>query len=284
MEIAAADLSRILDLYSHGLYLQAFHQAQALGPLDSWTGTGARLLAGRLTRQLGAPRLSRWLLLRAYRGQPTHPEAIYYHARYYLEKHNLLAAWRFLRRERGAINDAAPELRADLFSLHAFICARLRDFEQAEQWLDRALKLAPERPWLHVERAACLEFSEKYDEALAAALEAMRLRTFFRPAVQAAGHLLHVLDRDAEAVQLLTDASRVLECGAVLTQLADLQEDLGLPAEACRSYARFEELSPLLETDVRQWLAARRSDLAYQLGDIDADACRGPIRPTCRLR
>lgn len=270
MEIAAPDLARILELYSQGLYLQAYHQAQALGPLRDWTGTAARLLAGRLSRQLGAPKLSRWLLLKAYRGQPTHPEAIYYHARYFLEKHNLLAAWRFLRRERGAITDAAPELRADLFSLHAFICARLRDFEQAEVWLDKAVKLAPERPWIHVERAACLEFAEKLEDALAAAREAMRLRAFFRPAVQAAGHLLHVLDRDDEALQLLTDAATALECGAVLTQLADLQEDLGRHAAARQSYDRFEELSPLLEPDIRQWLAARRSDVAYLLGDLEA--------------
>jgi tetratricopeptide (TPR) repeat protein len=270
MEIAAVDLSRILDLYSQGLYLQAYHQAQALAPPKEWTGTAPRLLAGRLTRQLGAPKLSRWLFLKAYRGQPTHPEAIYYHARYFLEKHDLFAAWRFLRREREAIADAAPELRADLYSLHAFICARLRDFEQAEVWLDRAMGLAPERPWLHVERAACLEFAERNEEALAAAREAMRLRAMFRPAVQAAGHLLHVLNRDEEAVHLLTEASRVLECGAVLTQLADLHEDLGRPGEARRCYDRFEELSPLLENDVHQWLSARRSDLAYELNDLDA--------------
>ena len=47
MEIAAADLARILDLYSQGLYLRAFHQAEALAPLRNWTGTAARLLAGK---------------------------------------------------------------------------------------------------------------------------------------------------------------------------------------------------------------------------------------------
>src|SRR5262245_40188313 len=190
MEIAAADLARILDLYTRGLYVQAYQLGASFAPLADWTGTSARLLAGRLARQLGAPRLSRWQMIKAYRGQPTHPEAIYYHARYFLERHNLLAAWLFLRAREAAADDATPELRADIFSLHAFIAARLRDFEQSERWLARALELTPDRPWLHVERSACLEFAEQYEQALAAARRALELRPYFRPAVQAAAQLL----------------------------------------------------------------------------------------------
>lgn len=272
MEIAAAELARVLELYSHGLYLQAYQYASALAPLKDWEGTAARLLAGRLSRQLGAPRLSRWHLLKAYRGQPSHPEAIYYHARYHLEKHSLLQAWRFLKQEASVIDDASPELRADLFSLHAFIVARLRDFGRAEVWLQRALELTPDRPWIHVERAACLEFEERIDEALEAAREALRLKPFFRPAVQAAAHLLLILDRDDEALTLLTEANERIECAAVASQLAALQDDLGLHAEAKQSYDRFEALSPLMETETTQWLAARRSDIHYDLGELEAAA------------
>src|SRR5262245_15172305 len=268
MEIAAADLARILDLYTRGLYVQAYQLGSASAPLANWTGTAARLLAGRLSRQLGAPRLSRWQMIKAYRGQPTHPEAIYYHARYFLEKHNLLAAWRFLRDERDVVRDANPELRADLFSLHGFIAARLRDFERAEDWLKKALELTPNRPWIHVERSSCLEFAERFEEALEESQKAMELRPFFRPAVQAAGHLLLTLDRDKEALDLLTEASARLECAAVVTQLAALQDELGMHEDARRSYDRFAELSPLIEEEVAQWLAARRSDILYDLGDI----------------
>src|SRR5579864_2221944 len=270
MEIAAADLARILELYSQGLYLQAYHQASALAPLKEWDGTAARLLAGRLTRQLGAPRLSRWLMLKAYRGQPTHPEAIYYHARYYLEKYSLLESWNFLRREHSATVDAAPELRADLFSLHGFIASRLRDFEQGERWIQQALELAPSRPWIRVEQAACLEFEDRLDEALAISREAMELRPFFRPAVQAAAHLLLLMDRDVEAMNLLQAAAARIECAAVLSQLAALEDDLGMHADARKSYERFAELSPLMETEVQQWLSARRSDIAYDLGEMES--------------
>lgn len=269
MEIAAADVARILDLYTRGLYVQAYRLGVEIALLHQWEGTAARLLAGRLARQIGAPRLSRWHMIKAYRGQPTHPEAIYYHARYFLERHNLLAAWRFLRARRDAAHDASPELRADLFSLHAFIAARLRDFEQSETWLRRALELTPDRPWIHVERSACLEFAERYDEALASARKAMELRPYFRPAVQSAAQLLLTLNRDEEALHLLTEAVQRLECAAVVSQLAALQDEMGRHEDARRSYDRFAELSPLMEEEVLQWLAARRSDILYDLGDWD---------------
>src|SRR5262249_28598023 len=143
------------------------------------------------------------------------------------------------------------------------------DFEQAEALLKRALDLTPERPWIHVEQASCLEFAERFDDALAAARHAMELRPFFRPAVQAAGHLLLTLDRDEEALELLTEAASRLECAAVVSQLAALQDELGRHEDARRSYDRFADLSPMMEEEVTQWLAARRSDILYDLGDIE---------------
>ena len=96
----------------------------------------------------------------------------------------------------------------------------------------------------------------------------MELRPLFRPAVQAAGHLLLVLDRDREALDLLTEAGERLECAAVVSQLAALQDELGRHEDARRSYERFGELSPLPEKEIAQWWAARRSDILYNLGDV----------------
>lgn len=277
MEIAANELSPVLDLYSQGLYRQAYQKASAIAPLPDWDGTAARLLAGRIARQVGAPRLSRWHFLKAYRGQPSYPEAIYYHARYLLEAQDTLAAWRFLRRERDAIREAAPELRADFYCLLAFLAARGRDFELSESWMRRALDLTPDRPWVHVEHAGCLEIAEKLPEALAAARQALQLKPWFRPAVQAAGHLLVQLDKEHEALELLQEADTQLECAAVTAQLAALQDELGLHQEARRSYQRFADLSPLMENEVVEWLATRLSDVLYELGDREgarAEAAR----------
>jgi hypothetical protein len=152
------------------MYVQALRAAERFGPFKDWANTPARLLGGRLAIQLGAARLGRWLHLRAYRDTPAHPEAIYYHGRYRLERFGPLGAWKFLRSHPDQDwNDAAPEVRADWYGLHAFVCARLRDFDRAERWLAKAETLSHDRAWLCVERAAVLEFAERPAEALAVA-------------------------------------------------------------------------------------------------------------------
>src|SRR6476660_7071280 len=120
MEVPTAELAPIRELYARGMYVQALRVAERFGSLAEWTNTPARLLGGRLAIQLGAARLGRWLHLRAYRDTPSHPEAIYYHARYRLERFGPLAAWKFLRSHPERVwTDAPPEGRANCYGLQA---------------------------------------------------------------------------------------------------------------------------------------------------------------------
>jgi tetratricopeptide (TPR) repeat protein len=269
MELAPADLTRIRELYTQGRYRQAYDASVGFGPVRAWTGTAARLIGGRLAIQLGAPTLGRRLHLLAYRSTPHHPEAIYYHARYRVERFGPLAAWRFMRANPDW-SDAPPELHSDWLALQGFVAARLRDFDRAERWLNRAEAIAPNRPWPCVERASACEFADRLDDALASARRALELHPWFRPGVQAAAHALLRLGRDREALDVLTEAAGHLESGLVLAQLAGLQNDLGHHTDAARSLDRYVELSPLMEDEVRKWLAARRADTAYLLGDSPA--------------
>lgn len=269
MEIATADLAPIRDLYSRGMYMQAFHLAERFGPLATWTNTPARLLGGRLAIQLGSAKLGRHLHLKAYRNTPTHPEAIYYHARYRLEKFGPHAAWRFMRSHPDQDwNDAAPEIRADWYGLHAFVCARMRDIDRAERWLAKAESLSHDRAWLCVERAAVHEFAERLDEALAAADRSLALIPHFRPGVQAKAHILQAMGREREALDCLTEATAYLESGIIAAHLAAMQMDMRRYTDARKTYERYAELSPLLDDDTTEWLAARRADTAYYLGDF----------------
>jgi cellulose synthase operon protein C len=275
MEIATAALAPIRELYARGFYLQARERAQAFGPFNEWSNTAARLMGGRLVIQLGAPRLGRWLHLRAYRDTPTHHEAIYYHARYRLERYGPLATWQFLRKNP-EWNDAPPEVRADWFGLHGFVAARLRDFDRAERWLNRGESMAHDRAWLCIERASAYEFAERYDDALAAARRSLELHPWFRPGVQAEGHLLQVMGREREALERLTEAVEHMESGIVVAHLAGIQADLGHYHDARRSYERYAELSPLMEEEVFKWLSARRCDTAYFTGDLPAAREQAP--------
>src|SRR5207302_652472 len=109
MNIASADVARIRDLYGQGRYLLAYEAASAFGPVRQWAGTPARLIGGRLAIQLGAPKLGRQLHAVAFRSTPAFPEAIYYHARFRMERFGPLACWQFMRRHPDW-SDAPPEL------------------------------------------------------------------------------------------------------------------------------------------------------------------------------
>jgi len=267
MEPAPADVSRLRELYLAGRYRQAFEFASSFGPLRTWAGTPARLIGGRLAIQLGAPKLGRQLHAAAFRSSPAYPEAIYYHARYRHEKFGPLACWRF-QRLHPDWSDAPPELHGDWLALQGFIAGRLHDFDRAERWLNRAESVAPKRAWHAVERASVLEMAEKFDEALASARRSLELHPWFRPGVQSAAHLLLRLGRDRDALDLLAEAATRLESGLILAQLASLQFELGHMADVRASLDRFEELSPLMEPDAKKWLAARRTDAHYRLGQF----------------
>jgi len=265
--VSSADLVRLMDLYQRGLCLQAYKLSETIGPIPAWTGTDARLLAGRLAIHLGAPRLTYRMHLLAWRQDRAHPEACYYRARALQDRRGSLPAWRFLQRIGELPAEAPANVRSDWLAFHACVLGRFRDFDAAETYLRRAEEVCPDQPWTCLERAFLLELEDRYEESLAASRRALDLRPWYRPAVQAAAHTLQLLDRDRDALELLLEGSERIESGLIQAQLAALQSELGLHQDAQRSYARFAELSPLLEKNLAEWLAARRSDTAYYCGE-----------------
>lgn len=262
----ASDLDAIRDLYARGLFLQAYHRAVALAPLQDWRGPAARVLAGRLAMNLGAPRLAMGHFLLARREDPADPEAAYYYARTLLDRKGPLAAWSFLQRT-GALPAAPPSIHSDWLALHGHILGLFRDFDVAETWLRRAEEACPGQPWTQVEWSRLYELEDRYEEALAAARRSLELHPWYRPGVGAVAGVLQLLDRDREALELLVEADKHLENAPVVALLATLQKELGLHADARASLARFAQLTPLREKELDQWLSARRSDTACFCGD-----------------
>src|SRR5262245_31713873 len=108
--------------------------AQPLGPLTSWRGTAARVLAGRLAGNLGGGRLATALHFQAWRSDRTEPEACYYHGYNLLMRRGALRAWRYLR-QVGPLDDAPPVVRSHWLAMHAIVMGYLRDFDAAESLL-----------------------------------------------------------------------------------------------------------------------------------------------------
>ena len=81
-----------------------------------------------------------------------------------------------------------------------------RDFTTATEWLRQADAVDANHPWLIYAWSSLLERQDRYEEALERGRQAMAQRTVFRPGVQQVAHLLQVLDRDEEALELFTVA------------------------------------------------------------------------------
>lgn len=267
LNISPDRLQRIFTLYDDGLYLQAYHLAQELGPLEKWRGADARILAGRLAGNLGAPRGGDWHFIHAWRKDKTHPEALWFYARTLLTLRGPLAAWKFVAGWPFPARAPKKSL-SHWYSLHGAILGLLRDFDAAEDWLKKADELGPQ-PWTCLEWAALYSLEDRHDEAESAARRALELKPWYRPALQWVAHYLVQKERDAEAIDLLTQATQRLESGAIFAQLAALQIELKNFDESARNLDEFERLSPLLDIRLRQWLDGRRCDLACFRGDYD---------------
>ena len=268
-EIPPDFLDQVQDLYNRGLFLQAYDAAKELGPLPTWQGAEATVLASRLASQLGGSILARWLIRRAWRQYPNHGLVRYFYAYNVAGSRGAYHAWRFMH-EVGEPSDEEPEkLRSDWYASLGMLAANLRDFDTAEASLEKAFALAPSDPWLEVCRATVLEQEDRYEEALALAQHAMELRCWYGPAVESAAHLLTLLDRDDEAVRLLTEASEHIENMRVACQLAVLQTELRQYESAQALLKRCEALAPLAEKPFHRWLASRWSDVAYHLGHVE---------------
>ncbi len=263
-------LAQVRALGEKGLYLQAYQASREAGPLQNWTGTEEIVLAARLAYQLAAPTLANWLVRRAWREDPSDWEARFYNAFRILRRRGPYWAWRWTA-QAGDPDAAAPcELQARWHALRGLAAGALRDFTVGESLLDEAIRLAPDCSYAHLCRASLLEYEDRYEDALAVVQEVLTSDPSYAQALEFASHLYTLLDRDQEAIGLLVEASARFECGSLVALLHVFQMELKQYEQARESLDRWVSLSPLAEKGFTKWLEARRSDVAYHLGDYPA--------------
>lgn len=272
-DIPPDKLVQVQDSYDRGLFLQAYDFAKTLGPLSAWQGAEATVLASRLAAQLGSSTLPRWLIRRAWRQYPNNGLVRCYYAYHLMGSRGPYSAWRWMH-EMGELSGEEPEaIRADWCALLGSLAANLRDFDTAEAWLERASALASREPWIEICRSTMLELEDRYEEALACARRSLEPRPWYCPAVECTAHLLTLMDRDVEAVELLTEATEHVESMRLVYQLCGLRVELRQYETAEALLDRCAALAPLAERPLCRWMASRRSDVAYHLGKIQ-DAAR----------
>jgi len=265
--ISAEILAPILALFDRGLYLQAYALAQEYGPLSSWRGAAGRVAAGRISQVLGGRRMGRVLQRLAEREHPHDIEAVLY-AAYALSSQ--MGPWEVLNwlDDRAQVLDTGSlGRRAEMLALRARLMATLRDFSAAEKLLNMADSLACGSALVQIERSYICEMNDDYDGALAAAQSAQELRASYRPAIDQHANILRLMNRDDEALSVLSEGASKLESASLYAGLLELQMERELYHDAETSLARIHELSPLSDKANNRWLAGRQADLRYHLGD-----------------
>lgn len=154
------------DLYLDGLYLQAFEKTKS--PVETWTGKKSRVLGARLANNLGSPRVGRTLIRLAERIYPHEPEVIYFHAHSMLSRRGIYESLKRIQKQ-GDLPNATEVVQADWFALRALLYSIFRDFENADYWMDRALEMQGDRPWIHVQHSLVLDMQDRPKESFAAA-------------------------------------------------------------------------------------------------------------------
>jgi tetratricopeptide (TPR) repeat protein len=265
-----AKLDELESLYETGRNLDAYRTAQSLAPLESWGSARALVLAGRLASQWGDGPLSNRLHLRARRLDPADESTAYYYVLAIWSKHGPLEALRVVR----AITSRMPVEPATLFQAHLWLLearalGAFRDFSAADPLFVRVERAYPHDPWLWVEKSCHLRDQDRYEESHAAACESIRLRPLYRPAIQAQANSLQLLNRDDEALSVLEAAWPKLQAGSIGQSLVLALEEKGRDADMLTTLDRVAELLPMADAADRRWIAARRCDAAYRLGDIE---------------
>lgn len=254
-------------LCERGQILDAWRQAEAFAPLHTWSGIEACGLATRIASNISANRLATRLTVRAWRTDPGHPLAQFYYGVELESRRGPLVLWRTMRRWT-VKPDATAEERAELLALQARAAGELRDFSTAEKLLAEAEVLEPTYAWIRLHRAHLLEWQDQPEAALevARAARALHPYPYHRPSVQTEAHVLQLLDRDEEAIELLQTAARQIQSGAIEAQCYGLLSENDRWSEAEAALERYVALTPVMEKRIHEWIKGQRARVAYHLG------------------
>ncbi|ULA62559.1 MAG: hypothetical protein LZF86_40063 [Nitrospira sp.] len=257
-------LATVQALYDKGLFVQALETASPLGPLQTWHGIEARVLAGRLASQLSGKRLCDALFIRLWRAEQLSPIVIYYTARTFLSRRGPLAALNLLQGNKVLENDSP--IRWDATAFAAYLYAQFRDFDTAERLITIAMAHSV-TSWIWTERAAIYELEDRYENALDAARQALDLNPTLPAAILHIAHGLSLLEQDDEAMDLLHRTLVTVESPYLASHLVELEIEHGHYHRALETLEIYDHLAILKDKTSAAWLAGRRSDVYTLLGN-----------------
>lgn len=274
------DLER---LHRASRFLDVHERLETHTPPETWESTQGRVVAGRAIGNLGANARSRRLLLSTWRRDPADSAARYFMVLDYHGRHGPVETLRLLDSlmPEQSVPQSGGTSEGDVWLglLRARSLAQCRDFEAAEIWLNAGLETLPDSPWVHVERAMCLEQADHYPEALEAAQRALTMRPGYARALWHVAHLLMLTNRDDEALALLRRESATSQSAYVPLQLGGLLLEHEQFSEALAAFELAGARAPMKEKALDDFLRSRRADLLHRLGrEAEAGAAARGLR------
>ena len=251
------------ELCDKGLFLQAHAAIAHLPPPNTWVGPESVALAARILYPLGAQRASEALALRGVRRYPSSSDLRERAVFVRLARRGGLVALRMLE---GAPAPETPAEQAAILGVRAHVAANLRDFDTADAAIERALQLDPNEAWLYVVESAVRSAEDRYDEALVAARRALAMQPGLGSASASLAHLLQLVERDEEAIDVLRAGVARTEIAYLAAQLAHALLEADRTTEALAAVERAAAYAPLAEASFTEGLRALRFDAAYREG------------------
>lgn len=248
-----------------GQLLDALQTLRQASPLQDWTGED-RVEVAWIVRELGAPRLALWHILKAYREMPQSLAVRNAYASEMLTDRGPLETLEFLQANpRPTDQDRAIE-RLHWMWLFAIAYATLRDFSAANRYIEQMEAVGRRADIVWFVRAHLLERQDRYDAALQAIDRAIKIRDG-RRSIQYKSHLLTLRGCDDEAYALLQEADGRMQVGGFAWQMALIDYERRDYVACQRMLQRFETLMPLRERAFGELFLLFRSELARRLGN-----------------
>ncbi len=263
-------LESAVSLGKEGMFLDALEELKRCGPLDrNWTAA-ERCDVSWIVGELGAPRLSRWHVLKANREAPELPVVRGYYAQHIADVKGPLDTLEFI--EASPQPDAAddPEERLRWLWLQLSSYTLLRDFSTAAGLIE-AMQAVGHRPdSVHFARGMYWERQDQPEKAMQAIDRAIAERET-RGSVCFKAYLLMNAGKEDQAYEMLSDFDQRKQTAAVPWMMSLIAYERRDYVDCVRTLKRFEALSPLMERGFGQQFTLFRCELARRTGD-DAQA------------
>ena len=269
-ELQQIKTEAVTNLIEKNLYQQALILAEKhWGDHHHWQHRQQFLTGIELFNGLGLRRKTMACRFRLWRADKSDPYAIFHYVWAVLDRRGPLQALQ-VAKTFGELDGADTTLQAQWFALLGDIYGQYRDWDTAQNYLDKAISLDPTNPRVLMGQIYLDVDQDKYEAAWERNQSLMQRH--HRPAIQYGAHLKTLQHDNAAAIDILQQHLFKIESIALALQLYRLYYEEGQLEQARACVERAASLLPAGDGSMSEGFSVAAYELAFKQDDIDA-AC-----------